>query len=191
MRCIIHVYTHNKKLKVTASSPTTLWQVEGRKVDAVTDFIFLGSKITVHSDCSHEIKILAPWKERHEKPRQHIKKQRHHFADKGPYSQSYGFSSSHIQMWELGHKESWALKNWGFWIALLDKTLESPLDCKEIKPVNPKGNQPWIFSLGWLVPKLKLQYFGYLMQRLTHWKRPWCWERLKTKGEGEGGGWDG
>ena len=77
-------------------------------------------------------------------PRQHIKKQRHYFASKGPCSQIYGFSSSHVWMWELNYKESWALKNWCFWIVML-KTLESPLDCKEIKPVNHKGNQSWIF----------------------------------------------
>ena len=74
-----------------------------------------------------------------------IKKQRHQFADKGWYSQSYGFSSSHVWMWELDHKEGWRMKNWCFWIVMLEKTLESPLNCKEIKPVNPKGNQPWIF----------------------------------------------
>ena len=80
----------------------------------------------------------------HRKHRQHIKKQTHHFANKGPYSQSYGFSSSHLQMWELVHKEGWVLKNC-FQIVVLEKTLESPLDWKEIKPVNPKGNQPWLF----------------------------------------------
>ena len=74
-----------------------------------------------------------------------IKKQRHYFANKGPYSQSYGFPSSHVRMWELDHKEGWALKIWCFLIVVLEKTLESPLDCKEIQPVNPKGNQPWIF----------------------------------------------
>ena len=74
-----------------------------------------------------------------------MKKQKHYFAWKGPYSQSYGFSNSHIQMWELNHKEGWAPKNWCFWSVVLKKILESPLDCKEIKPVNPKGNQPWIF----------------------------------------------
>ena len=79
------------------------------------------------------------------KARQHIKKQRHCFADKGSSSQSFGFSSSHVQMWVLDHKEGWALKNWCFWIVLLEKNLESPLDCMEIKPVNPKGNQSWIF----------------------------------------------
>ena len=88
--------------------------------------------------------MLAPWKKSYDKPREQIKKHRHHFANKGPYSQSYGFSSSHIWMWELDHKEGWAQKNWSFWIAVLEKTLESPLDSKEVKPVNPKGNHPWI-----------------------------------------------
>ena len=88
--------------------------------------------------------MLAPWKERYDKARQHIKKQKHHFADKGPYSQSYGFSSSHVWMWELDHKD-WAPKNWCFWTVVLEKTLENPLNCKEVKPLNPKRNQPWIF----------------------------------------------
>ena len=74
------------------------------------------------------------------------KKQTHHFANKGPYSQSYGFSSSHVQVWGLDHKEDWALKNWSFWTVVLEKTLDSPLDCKGIKLVNPKGNQPWVFT---------------------------------------------
>ena len=87
---------------------------------------------------------LAPWKKIYDKPRQHIKKQRHYFSHKGSYSQSYGFSSSHVWMWELDHKEDWVLKNWCFRIVVLEKTFESPLDCKEIKPVNPKRNQPWI-----------------------------------------------
>ena len=80
-----------------------------------------------------------------DKLRHCIKKQRHHFVDKILYSQSYGSSSCHVQMWELVHKEDWALKNWHFWIMVLEKTLENPLDCKEIKSVNPKGNQTWIF----------------------------------------------
>ena len=84
--------------------------------------------------------MLAPWKKNYDKPRQHIKKQRHHFAYKDLYSQSYGFSSSHVWMWELDHKEGWALKNWCFSIVVLEKTLESPLKCKEIKPVNSKEN---------------------------------------------------
>ena len=80
------------------------------------------------------------------KPRQSIQKQRNHFADKSPYSQSYGFSNGHVWMWELDHREGWAPKNWCFWTVVLEKTLESPLDSKEIKRVNPKGNQCWIFN---------------------------------------------
>ena len=109
------------------------------------DFIFLGSKITADGDCSHGIKTPAPWKKNYDQPKQHIKKQRHHFANKSPYIQKYGFSSSHVHTWELDHKEVWALKNQHFQIVMLEKTLESPLDSKEIKPINPKWNQPWIF----------------------------------------------
>ena len=89
--------------------------------------------------------MLASWKKSYDQPRQHIKKQRHYFANKGPPSQGYSFSSSHIWMWGLEYKESWAPKNWCFWTVVLEKTLESLLDCKEIQPVHPKGNQPWVF----------------------------------------------
>ena len=88
---------------------------------------------------------LAPWKKSYDQPRQHIQKQRHYFANKSPDSQSYGFSRSHLWMSELDYKGSWVLKNWCFWTVVLEKTLESPLECREIKPVNPKGNQSWIF----------------------------------------------
>ena len=101
----------------------------------------------------------------YDKPRQHIKKQtQRSFADKSPSNQSYGFSSSHVWMWQLDHKESWALKNWYFWTVVLEKTLESPLDCKEIKPVNPKGNQSWIFT-GRTDAKAEAPILGHLMQR--------------------------
>ena len=90
--------------------------------------------------------MLATWKKSYDQPRQHIKKQRCYFASKGPSGQSYVFSSSHVCMWELDHKESWMPKKWCFWTVVLEKTLESPLDCKEIKPVNPKGNQSWLFT---------------------------------------------
>ena len=89
--------------------------------------------------------MLAPWKESYDKHRQCINKQRHHFANKSLYSQNYGFSTSHVRMWELDHKEGWVLKNWCFQSMVLEKTLESPTDCKEIQPVHPKGNQSWIF----------------------------------------------
>ena len=89
--------------------------------------------------------MLAPWKKSYDQPRQHIKKQRHYFANKGRSSQSYGFPSSHVWMWELDYKESRVPKNWPFCTVVLEKTFESPLDCKEIQPIHPKGNQSWIF----------------------------------------------
>ena len=89
--------------------------------------------------------MLTSWKESYDQPRYHIEKQRHYFINKGLSSQGYGFSSSHVWMWELDYKESWVTKNWCFWTVVLEKTLESPLDCKEIKPVSPKGNQPRMF----------------------------------------------
>ena len=89
--------------------------------------------------------MLTPWKESYDQPRQHIKKQRHYFANKGPSSQGYGFPSSHVWMWELNYKEIWAPKNWCFWTVVLEKTLESPLDCKEIQTVHSKGDQFWVF----------------------------------------------
>ena len=95
-----------------------------------------------------KLKDTCSWKKSYDQPRQHIKKQRHYFADKGPSSQSYGFSNSHVWMWELDYKESSALKNWCFWTVVLKKTLGSPLDCKEIQQVHPKGNQSWIFIGG-------------------------------------------
>ena len=85
-----------QKTKIMASSPITSWQIDGETMETVTDFIFLGSKITADGDCSHKIKMLAPWKKSYDQPRQHIKKQRHYFANKGPSSQGYGFSSSHV-----------------------------------------------------------------------------------------------
>ena len=87
-----------QKMKVMASSPIISWQIDGEIMETVTDLMSLGSKITADGDCSHEIKTLAPWKKSYDKPRQHIKKQRHYFANKGPSSQSYGFSSGHIWM---------------------------------------------------------------------------------------------
>ena len=108
--------------------------------------------------------MLAPWKKSYDKPRQHIKKQRDYFADKGLYSQSYGFFSSHVWMQELDHKEGWVPKNWSFQTVVLEKTLESTLDCKEVKPVNLKWNQPWIF-IGRIDAVAELQYFSHLMQR--------------------------
>ena len=135
-----------QKTKIMASSPITSQQIDGETVETVADFILGGSKITADGDCSHEIKTLTPWKKSYDRPRQHVKKQRHYFVNKGPSSQGYGFSSSHVWIWELDYKESWVPKNWCFWTVVLEKTLDSPLDGKEIQPVHPKGNQPRIFT---------------------------------------------
>ena len=133
--------------------------------------------------------MFAPWKKIYDKPRQCIKKQRHHFASKGLYSQSYGFSSSHAQMWELDHEDGWAPKNWCFRTVVLEKTVESSLYSKEFKPVNPKENQPWIF-VGRTNAEAEAPVIWHLMQRADSWKRPWCWERLKAGGEAGNRGWD-
>ena len=111
---------------------------------------------------SMKLNTLAPWKKNYDKSTQHIKKQKHYFANQGPSSQSYVFSSSHVWMWELDYKENWAPKNLCFWTVVLEKTLESPLDCEEIKPVNPKEICPE-YSLAGLMLELKLQYFVHLM----------------------------
>ena len=125
-------------MKIIAYCPISSRQIDGETMETVTDFILGGSKITANVDCS----LLLG-----RKARQHIKKQRHYFANKCPSSQSYGFSSSHIWMWELDQIEGWASKNWCFWTFVLEKTLENPLDCKEIQAGYPKDNQSWI-SIG-------------------------------------------
>ena len=126
-----------------ACGPITSWQIDGETIDTVTD---LGSKITADGNWSHEIqRCLLLWGS-YDQPREHIKKQRHYFANKGPSSQSCGLSSYHIGMWKLDHKECWVSKNWCFQTVVLEKTLKSLLDCKEIKPFNPKGNQSWLFT---------------------------------------------
>ena len=134
-----------------------------------------------------KLKDAHSLEESYDQPRQHIQKQRHYFANKGLSSQGYGFSNGYIWMWELDYKESWAPKNWCFWPVVLEKTLESPLDCKEIQPVHPKGDQSWVFTdVEAEVPKTLATW----CKELTL-KRPWCWERLKMGGEGDDRGWDG
>ena len=128
--------------------------------------------------------MLTPWKESYDQPRQHIKKQRHYFANRGLSSQSYGFSSSHVWMGELDYKEGWTLKNQCFWTVVLDKTLERPLDCKEIKQVHPKEVSPE-YSLEGMMLKLKLQYFGHLMRRIDSLEKT----LMLGKTEGRRRGW--
>ena len=137
-----------------------------------------------------KLKDTCSLEKSYEQPRQHIKKQRHYFANKGPSSQSYGFSSGHAWMWELDYKESWALKNWCFWTAVLEKTLESPLYCKEIQPVHPKGDQSWVFIGRTWCWSWNSSPLATWCEELTHLKRRWSWERLRA-GEGDDRGWDG
>ena len=163
-----------------ASGPITSWQIDGETVETMADFIFLGSKIMADGDCSHEIKRHLLLGRKVMTNQDSILKSREYFANKGPSSQSYGFSCGHVWMWELDYKESWAPKNWCFWTVMLEKTLESPLDCKEIQPVYPKGDRSWVF-IGRTDAANPLATW---CEELTHWKRPWCWERLRAGGEG-------
>ena len=130
-----------------------------------------------------KLKDACSLEESYDKPRQHIKKQRYYFANRGLCSQSHGISSSHVCMSELDHKEGWVSKNWWFWAMVLEKTLESPLDCKEVKSVLKIHWKDWCLS--WNSNTLATG-----CEELTHWKRLWCWERLKA-GEGDDRGWDG
>ena len=125
-------------------------------MEAVRDFIFGAPKSLQMVTAAMKLKDACSLEESYDQPRQHIKKQRHYFANKGLSSQSCGFSSSHVWMWELDYKKSWLPKNWCFWTVVLEKTLESPLDCKEISPE---------YSLEVLMMKVKLQYFAHLMAK--------------------------
>ena len=162
-----------------ASGPITSWQIDGETVETVTDFIFLGSKITADGDCSHEIKTLAPWKKSYDQPGEHIKKQRHYFARKGMSSQSYGFSSSHVWIWELDHKENWVLKIDALELCCWRRLLRIPWTARRsnqsiLKEISPEC------SLEGLMLKLTLQYFGHLMRRTD------SFEKTLTLGKIEG-----
>ena len=178
---------HIQKTKIMPSSPITSWQIDEETMETVTDFLFLGSKMTADGDCSHEIKRRkAPWKKSYDQPRQHIKKQRHCFANKGPSSQRFSFSSSHVWVWELDYTESWVPKNWCLWTVVLEKTLESPLVCREIQPVHPKGNQSWIFIVRTDVASETPNLWPPDAKNWLFWKDPdaendWRWEEKGTR----------
>ena len=129
------------------------------------------------------IKMLTPWKKSYDQPRQHIKKQRHYFVNKGPSSQGYGFSSGHLWMWELDWEESWVQKNWCFWTVVLEETLECPLDCRD--PTSPSWGKS-VLNIHWMdwYWSWNSNTLATWCEELTHLKRPWCWERLKV-GEGD------
>ena len=157
----------------------------------VADFILRGSKITADGDCSHEIKRCLLLGRKVMTNLDSILKSRDiTLPKKGPSSQGHGFSSSHECMWELDCEESWAPKNWCFWTVVLEKTLESPLNCKETNQSILKEISPGCpFEV--LMLRLKLQYLATSCEELTYWKRPWCCEGLAAGGEGEDRGWDG
>ena len=125
-----------------------------------------------------KIKDICSLKKSYDQGRQHIKKQRHYFTNKGLSSQSYGFPSSRVWMWELDYKESWALKNWCFWTVVLEKTLESPMDCKEIQPVHPKGNKSWIF-IGTTDAKAEAPILWPPMRRTDSLEKPLMLEKIE------------
>ena len=135
--------------------------------------------------------MLTPWKQSYDQPRQHIKKQRHYLANKGLSSQGYGFSSGHVWMWELDCEESWVPKNWCFWTVMLEKTLESPLDCKEIHPVHPKGGQSWVFIGGIDVEAETPVLWPPHAKSWLIGKDPDAGRDWGHGGEGDNRGWDG
>ena len=152
-----------QKTKIMASGPIALQQIDGKTMVTVIDFVFLDSQITADGDCSLEIKRhLLLGRKAMTPPRQHIKKQRHYFTNKGPSSPGYGFSSGVVWMWELDCEGRWAPKNWCFWTVVLEKTRES-LGVQGDLTSPFKWDQCWVF-IGRLMLKLKLQYFGHLMR---------------------------
>ena len=173
------------------SFPITSWQINEETMETVRDFVFGG----LQNHCRWWLqpwnqKMLAPWKNSYDQPKQHIKKQRRYFANKGPSSQGYGFSSSHVWMWELDYKENWELKNWCFWTVVLVDSWGSL--GQQGDPISPSSRKltvnihwkDWCWS--WSSDPLATWH-----KELTHLKRPWCWERLKAGGEGDDRGWDG
>ena len=172
-----------------ASGPITSWQINGETMETVRDFILGVSKITADGDSSHEIKrrllpgrkAMTNWDS--------ILKSRHYFANKGSSCQSYGFSSSHVWIWELDYKESWVLKNWYFGLWCWWRLSRVPWTARSsnqsiLKEISPEC------SLDGLMLKLKLEYIGHLIWHLFLWKRRWCWERLRAGGDRDVRGWD-
>ena len=161
-------------------------------METVTDFIFLGSKITADDDCSHEIKRRLLLGRKAKTNLDSIIKSRDiTLPTKVHLVKAMVFPVVLYGMWELDHKEVWGQKNWCFSTVVLEKTHENPLDCKEIKPVNPKGNEFWLLIIKNWCWSWSSNTLATWCREPTHWKRPWCWERLKAGGEGDNRGSDG
>ena len=177
-----------QKTKIMASGPITLWQIDEETVETVADLTFGSSKITADGDCSHEIKRCLLLESKVMTNLDSTLKSRDITLPTNVHLQGYGFSSSHVWIWELDYKESWVWKNWCFWTVVLEKTLESSLDCKKIQPIHPKilsvhwKDWCWSWNSNTLVT---------WCEELTHLKRPWFWGRLKVGGEGDDRGWAG
>ena len=184
---------NNQKTKIMAFGPNTSWQIDEETMETVTDFIFLGSKITVDGNCSHEIKkCLLLGRKALTNIDSILKSRDITLPTKVHLVKAMVFSSSHVWMWELDHKESWVPKNWCFWTVVLDKTLENSLDCKEIQPVNPEGNQSWIFvgrtdteveaPILW-PPDMKNWLIRSSLNRKRLWWKHWRREEVTTEDE--------
>ena len=160
-------------------------------METVADFIFLGSKITADGDCSHEIqRRLLLGRKVMTNLDSILKSREDFFTNKGPSSQGYGFSSSHVWMWQLEYKESSVPKNWYFWTMVLEKTLESPLDCKEIQPVPPKGDQSWLL-IGRTDAEAETPIFSHLMRRADSFEKTLMLGKTEGKRRRDNRGWDG
>ena len=171
-----------------ASGLITSWEINGETVETVSDFVFCGSKITADGDCSHEIKRHLLLGRKVMTNLDSIFKRRDITLPTKVHLVKAMVFPVVMYGCELDYKESWALKNWCFWTVVLEKTLESPLDCKEIQPVHPNGLSVYWKDWCWSWNSNTLATW---CKELTHLKRPWCWERLKAGGEGDDRGWDG
>ena len=177
-----------QKTKIIEFGPVTSWEIDGETVETVRNFILLGSKITADDDCSHEIKRRLLLGRKFMTNLDSILKSRDITLPTSTSSQGYGFSSGHVWMWELDCEESWALKDWCFWTVVLEKTLESPLDCKEIQPVHPKGDQSWVF-IGRTDVEAEIRIFwppdekGWLIWKDPDAGKDWSQEKGMTEDE--------
>ena len=181
-----------QKTKIMASGPITSWQIDGETMETVPDFIFGGSKFIADGDYSHEIKRRLLLGRKVMTHLESILKSRDiTLPTKVHLVKAMVFPVVMCGCESWTYKESWVLKNWCFWTVVLDKTLESPLDCKEIQPVHPKGDQSWIFTGRTDVETETPILWPPDMKNWLTGKQPWCWERLKVGGEGDDRGWDG
>ena len=179
-----------QKTKIMASGPITLWEIDGDTVETVSDFILGGSKITADGDCGHDIKRHLLLGRKVMTNLDSILKSRDIILPTKVRLVKAMIFPVVMYGCELDYKESWVPKNWCFWTVVLEKTLESPLDYKKIQPIYPKGDQSWVF-IGRTDAEAETPYLATSWEELTHWKRPWCWEGLGARGEGDDRGWDG